>query len=389
MQDCLGENYSEEIRLRMLTVDKFQKSMMGQLKEFTYRWWTDRDPDNQNFFYHIDDKFYEDVLRHEAEDLLTIIFDSFRGSVTEQLEAWAIQTATKRVVQGNPADEAIERFRMFRRTLIHFFEHFAEVEGLKSMECLRITEQFNHTCELAMQNWMTQYMYHKHQYFNEQKKRFDMERLASIGQMAAGVAHEVRNPLTATRGFLQLLAESHPHHFLDIAMQELDRGIQTISTLLDVAKPNQPQVAKRPVSVYQVLLSVMDLFNEKLYAKTVLFECTDEDTLINGQEEMLKQAFFNLIKNAIEAMRATPEPILILRHKRVNNHLIVEIQDNGEGVPEEKLHLLGTPFFTLKDTGVGLGLTMVYRTMHEHYADITVHSNAGKGALFRFVFPLS
>lgn len=372
----------------MSVIERFRTSMFDRVKEFTYRWWTDRDPDNQNFFYHIDDKFYEQVLRYEAEALLTIVFDSFRGSVQEQMQAWASDTAAKRAAQGNPADEAIERFRMFRRTLIDYFHHFAENENLAAIECLRIAEQINNTCELAMQNWMTCYMEHKHQYFNEQKKRFDMERLASIGQMAAGVAHEVRNPLTATRGFLQLLAEAHPHQFLDIAMGELDRGIQTISTLLDVAKPNQPQAEKRPVSVHQVLTSVIDLFKDTLYTKQIILECEDEEIMIQGHGELLKQAFFNLIKNAIEAMRTTPEPILTLRHKRVDGHLVVEIADNGEGIPEEKLHLLGTPFFSLKDTGVGLGLTMVYRTMHEHYADITVESEADQGALFRFTFPL-
>ncbi|ARU60018.1 hypothetical protein CBW65_02260 [Tumebacillus avium] len=372
----------------MLTIDKFRAHMALQIKEFTYRWWNDRHEDNQNFFYHMDDKFYETVLRQEAEELLDIVFQSFHGNNLASMTEWAKICSSKRATQGVPVDEAVERFRMFRHTLVTYFIDFAERENLPCRESLELAEALNNQCELAMQNYMTHYMAIKENYFNEQKRRLDTERLAAIGQMAAGVAHEVRNPLTATRGFLQLLMESQPHHFLTLAMQELDRGIMTINTMLDVAKPNKPQAPKRPVSLHKVLTSVAELFADHLYDKQIVMEFEDEDVLIEGSEETLKQAFFNVIKNALEAMKGAENPTIILRHKRKDGTLVVEVEDNGEGIPEELLHLLGTPFFSLKDGGVGLGLTMVFRTMHEHYARVETKSKTGEGVTFRFLFPL-
>jgi signal transduction histidine kinase len=373
----------------MDTVERFRQFMLARIDEFTYRWWTDRAPEEQNFFYHVDDKFYEQVLRAEAAELLELVFLACRESAQEPMREWARRCSGKRAMQEVPIDESVERFRMFRRVLQRYFSQFALAENLALAEALQIAEELNNNCELAMQNYATEYMIIKEQYFNEQKKRFDMERLASIGQMAAGVAHEVRNPLTATRGFLQLLTETAPHHFLDIALQELDRGINTISTLLDVAKPNVQQGPMRPVSLCKVVSSVIDLFHDKLYTKHLELDLQHEDVLIEGREEMLKQAFFNVIKNSLEATKSSTNPTLTLRHYLEGDTAVVEIADNGVGIPADKLHLLGTPFFTLKDTGVGLGLTMVYRTMHEHCAQVAVESEAGQGARFRFLFPVT
>ena len=372
----------------MAIVQQFRARMLGCVEKFTWRWWNDRPDERYNFHYHVDDKFYETVLREEAEELLEIVFDLVNDEGHDRLEEWARVCSGKRATQGVPIEESVERFRMFRHILMDYLNHFAEEQGLGAVPALRLAEALNNACELAMQLYMAFYRGHKEQYFNEQKRRFDVERLASIGQMAAGVAHEVRNPLTATRGFLQLLQETAPHHFLDIAMGELDRGIQIISTLLEVAKPAAPTVPKRPLSVAMILQQVMDLFHDKLYDKVVRIEFRDEDARVEGWPEMLKQAFFNVIKNALEAMRDSEVKRITLRHFRREDHLVVEVADTGGGIPASKLHLLGTPFFTLKDTGVGLGLTMVYRVMHEHFAEVTVESAEGEGTCFRFTFPL-
>jgi signal transduction histidine kinase len=373
----------------MLTVVQgFRARMQERIREFTYRWWTDRHEDNQNFFYHVDDKFYEQTLRQEAEELLDIVFSSFFGPAREKMLQWARETSAKRAVQDVPPEEAIERFRMFRRVLQQFFKEYATEQNLDLMLSLQVAEEMTHNVELAMQNWMACYMELKNSYLNEQKKRFDVERLASIGQMAAGVAHEVRNPLTATRGFLQLLAEVQPHAFLNIAMEELDRGIDTISSMLDVAKPPVPDAPKSPLLMAPLLKHTVDLFHDKQYKKRVVYEFQDEECTVWGRRETLKQAFFNVIKNALEAMKDLEDPVLTLRHFRRGRTLVIEVQDNGMGIPAGKLHLLGTPFFSMKDAGNGLGLTMVYRTMHEHFAHVTVESDEGQGVLFRFEFPM-
>lgn len=372
----------------MVTVERFREELLAQVEEFTYRWWTDRSLEEQNFFYHVDDTFYEEELRAEAAELLELIFAACLGDRGTGMDEWAKRCSAKRALQEVPAEEAVERFRMFRRVLHDSFTLFAERERLGTVESLRIAEMLTNQCELAMQLFMTHYMSIQKDYLDEQKKRSDIERLASIGEMAAGVAHEVRNPLTATRGFLQLLAEERPHRFLEIAMQELDRGIRTIATLLDVAKPNAPLGPLKQVSLCDLMQGVVELFQDKLYSVELRYEFEDLETRVEGREETLKQAFFNVILNAIEAMQDREERRLILRHKRAGDQVIVEVEDSGRGISKEKLPLLGTPFFTMKDNGVGLGLTMVYRTMHEHYAQVTVESEPMQGTRFRFTFSL-
>src|SRR5690349_8423105 len=125
----------------MSIVEKFYQSIIASVQEFTRRWWTERDEENQNFFYHIDDAFYESGLRKEAAELLDIVFASFRSDNRELMHEWAQRCGRLRAMQNVPADEAVERFRMFRRILLDYFYHFAEVEQLSATECMRITEQ--------------------------------------------------------------------------------------------------------------------------------------------------------------------------------------------------------------------------------------------------------
>ncbi|MCL6452049.1 MAG: STAS domain-containing protein [Alicyclobacillus sp.] len=213
-----------------------------------------------------------------------------------------------------------------------------------------------------------------------------LSRLAAIGKISAGIAHEIRNPLTAVKGFLQLLQEEHPHRYLEVASSELDRAILTLQNLLQVSKPDLDDEPVQAVYLCAEMESILYLFQEQLYRVKVDKQFQDEDQSIYVKRNQFKKVFFNLLKNAFEAIRG--EGTVTIVHRREGNHLRISIQDTGVGIAEEDLRLLGTPFFSTKEQGTGMGLTQVYSTVYEHGGRIEVHSELGRGTEFTLELPL-
>ncbi len=214
----------------------------------------------------------------------------------------------------------------------------------------------------------------------------DRERLASVGQLAAGMIHEIKNPLTAVKGFLHLLKEQYSHLYIDTMENELNLALDTLQDLLQVAKPDLRDEPFVPIDVSKELSSLLPLFQEKLYGIDVELDIKDPGILIMGKKNSFIKTFFNLIKNAIEAIEAPGK--ITIEHYRQNDWLFINISDSGSGIPEEKLNMLGTPFFTTKADGTGLGLTQVYTTIHEHGGHILVDSDLGKGTTFHIRLPI-
>ncbi|MDQ0340481.1 rsbT co-antagonist protein RsbR [Caldalkalibacillus uzonensis] len=213
-----------------------------------------------------------------------------------------------------------------------------------------------------------------------------LSRLASIGQIATGIAHEVKNPLTAVKGFLQLLQNETEHKYLQIAMSQLDNALDTLNNLLQVSRPdihNEPFV---PINLCSELESIIYLFQEHMYRVEFVKKFKDTQQMIRGRKNLLKKAFFNLIKNALEAIPG--EGKITIEHYVDRPHLCIKLSDTGVGIPEEKLKLLGTPFFSTKENGTGMGLTQVYTTLYDHGATVEVSSSVNVGTTFVIKFPL-
>jgi Signal transduction histidine kinase len=211
-----------------------------------------------------------------------------------------------------------------------------------------------------------------------------LSRLASIGQIAAGIAHEVRNPLTAVKGFLQLLKKEVSHSYLDLASSELDQAISTLQDLLQVSKPDLEDESYVAINLCSELESLLYLFQDQIYRVEIVKKFRNRDEIIYGKRNQLKKAFFNLLKNAFEAI--PNEGIITIEHYREGDFIYAIISDTGVGVPKEKLELLGTPFFTTKDEGTGMGLTQVFSTIYQHGGTIDVKSREGTGTTFTIQF---
>jgi two-component system, sporulation sensor kinase A len=213
----------------------------------------------------------------------------------------------------------------------------------------------------------------------------DREKLASLGQIAAGIAHEIKNPLSAVKGFLQLLKESNTHPYLDIMNDELDKALNTLQDLLQVSKPDLHEEPLVSIDLCKEIKSIITLFQERLYTIEIEMDLRDSEKKIVGKRNLFQKAFFNVIKNAIEAIK--DKGIIKIEHFYSNECIHIKVSDSGVGIPKEKLKLLGTPFFTSKSDGTGLGLTQVFTTINEHNGKIFIHSEVGKGTTLHIQLP--
>ncbi|MCS7459707.1 ATP-binding protein [Paenibacillus doosanensis] len=213
-----------------------------------------------------------------------------------------------------------------------------------------------------------------------------LDRLASVGQIAAGIAHEVKNPLTAVKGFLQLLKDEAPHKYLDHAYSELENAISTLQNLLHVSKPDLEQEPFDYINLCSELESLLYLFQERSYQVTIHKQFSDTDARVYGKRNQLKKAFFNLLKNAFEAI--SDHGTITIKHYKSDENVIIKVSDTGSGIPDDKLQLLGTPFYTSKTEGTGMGLAQVFTTIHDHHGTIHVRSEVGVGTEFSVQFPI-
>lgn len=213
-----------------------------------------------------------------------------------------------------------------------------------------------------------------------------LDRLASVGQIAAGIAHEVKNPLTAVKGFLQLLKHESPHKYLDYAYSELENAISTMENLLHVSKPDLENEPFDAINLCEELDTILYLFQERAYQVAIHKQFLNADTQVFGKRNQLKKAFFNLIKNAFEAI--SDKGSITVKHYVANDKVCITVSDTGNGIPKEKLNLLGTPFYTSKAEGTGMGLAQVFATIYEHEGIIKVKSEVGVGTEFLMQFPI-
>jgi two-component system sporulation sensor kinase A len=167
---------------------------------------------------------------------------------------------------------------------------------------------------------------------------------------------------------------------------ELNKALETLQNLLQVTKPDLQDEPFYPIDLFEELSSILPLFQDKLYSLEVEMDLKDSGIIIMGKKNSFLKAFFNLIKNAIEAMDCSGK--LKIEHYYCNGWIHIKLSDTGVGIPQEKLKMLGTPFFSTKTNGTGLGLNQVYTTIHDHGGIILVNSVVGEGTTFHIQLPV-
>lgn len=226
---------------------------------------------------------------------------------------------------------------------------------------------------------------------SERKKNEELlinsEKLYVAGQLAAGIAHEIRNPLTSLKGFLQLIESGRKNNgtYYDIMNSELDRIEDIVSELLMLSKPQVYELAYQDMRV--MMRDTVTLLETQAILHNIAIEAEygTDPLWIYGVENQVKQVFINVIKNAIEAM--IDGGSIRIKLSRENDRVFVRIRDEGPGFGEDQLAKIGQPFYTTKEKGTGLGLMVSYKIVDNHQGQINVKSEIGKGTLFEIMLP--
>ncbi|NMH75507.1 PAS domain S-box protein [Bacillus sp. RO2] len=215
--------------------------------------------------------------------------------------------------------------------------------------------------------------------------------LTVVGELAAGIAHEIRNPMTALKGFIQLLQNSMNEDqygmYFDVITSELKRIESIITEFLVLAKPQAISYQRKNISV--IMKETLDLLSAQASLENVQFISSIEEGLpdIYCEPNQLKQVFINILKNAIEVMPSGGTVSVDLK-KIAGEQVLISFKDEGIGIPEDKLKKLGEPFYTTKERGTGLGLMVSYKIVEEHNGTIEVSSEVGKGTTFYIKLPI-
>jgi nitrogen-specific signal transduction histidine kinase len=239
------------------------------------------------------------------------------------------------------------------------------------------------------------------------------DRLASLGTLSAGMAHEIKNPLVSLKTFAQLLPERYQDSdfrdtFSNLIGHEIDRIDSLVNQLLRFARPAKPIL--KPLHAHEILEKALTLVGHRLYQKDIKLNrswLAEVDT-IHGDADQLEQVFLNFFLNAMDAMKTSGELLVKTEIRQAEQWvspathgngqsngkgearegLLITIRDTGEGIKAEDLLHVFDPFFTTKDYGTGLGLSVVHGIIQEHGGQIDVESELQKGTAFRILLPL-
>lgn len=219
---------------------------------------------------------------------------------------------------------------------------------------------------------------------DEKNIRFELEqqgRMQSLGRMVAGIAHEIRNPLTSIKTYIEILPEKYdnPKFRQKITKQvpiEINRLNSLLKELLDYAKPKTAIIES--FSLNELMYETVDLLKTSSGDKSIKFTTTmDQDIFINEEKDKIKQILINILLNSIEAIDITGS--IEIKSSEDREFIMIEIKDNGIGIDEKSIDKIYEPFYTTKNSGTGLGLALCYQYLKERKGNIRVSSNKGEG----------
>jgi two-component system, NtrC family, sensor kinase len=237
-----------------------------------------------------------------------------------------------------------------------------------------------------------------HQQRDRLRRLYRAERLAAAGQLAAGVAHEIRNPLTSIRSTIQYVLPSFEaadpkRELLQELILEIDRMDRIVNDLLSLARPSPSAPAN--TDLIDLLDQCLLLIGAQARKQGVEIECGYEapQLFVPADAAQIKQVFLNLLLNALQAMPGGGTLGVWAGRGRSDlagrEFIEIRIRDTGAGIAKEHLDRIFDPFFTLKQEGTGLGLSICFNLVQQHHGDIEVESELGRGTIFSVRLPVA
>lgn len=217
------------------------------------------------------------------------------------------------------------------------------------------------------------------------------ERLHVMSELSASVSHEIRNPLTVTNGFLQLLSISkditpNDKVYIDYSLKELNRAENILNDFLAFAKPQSVHMVQSTLEEELVYVKNVMMPYAKFHEVEILL-LFQNTVKIKFDQNQMKQCIINLLKNGVESMKGKGG-LLLVRAEQQGKNLIITIEDEGIGMTSEEISQLGKPYYSNKKEGTGLGMLMVYGTISTLKGNVEVKSQKGKGTIFTITIPV-
>ena len=338
--------------------------------------------------------YTENVVESMANGLITI--DTRGRIVSTNRTALHILGLETKEVRGRSLESMIPLHGFDIHDVLHYEKHIIEKEidcprgqGILPLSVsatpLRSPEGFNIGAVIILRDLR------EIRELQEQVRR--SERLASLGRLASGMAHEIRNPLSSIKGFAQYFADkfeegSEDRSYAAIVIQEVERLNRVITQLLDFARPKEPHL--RPYPLSQVLDHPLKLIQADLDKKGI--KLTGQPILedkVRVDSDQITQAFLNIFLNATESMENGGELRIETFLRPEKGGVEIQISDTGSGIAQEDLPRIFDPFFSTKKKGTGLGLAITAKIIEAHKGEISVESKQGKGTTFRIYLPFS
>lgn len=227
----------------------------------------------------------------------------------------------------------------------------------------------------------------------EQQKAYQNERLIILGQMAAGIVHEIKNPLTVIKGFSQVIRmidkEEKTLEYVNIINTETERINKVVGDFLKFAKPRQPDLEK--VNLSELIDSIKLMVDANAFVRGIKVNIQNEiyDRDILADKEQLMQVILNIVQNAIDVLAVVDKPKLRIStgYNRITDEVCISIANNGKPLTNEEKIKMGTPFYTTKNKGTGLGLSICYQIIKEHNGRLEIESKEGEETVFTLLFP--
>ncbi|SIS02369.1 PAS domain S-box-containing protein [Peribacillus simplex] len=216
------------------------------------------------------------------------------------------------------------------------------------------------------------------------------EKLAVVGQLATAIAHEVNNPLTAMKGFMQLLKSTENEnklHYIDLILSEMNRIESITNEFMAIAKPQAVKVQSN--DLHRLVEQVIMLLQPQAMMNNVqiITKFESDIPLIPFEGNQIKQVVINILKNAIESMPSGGD-ILVQIDKPDDHQVSIRFIDQGSGISKERIPYLGEPFYSIKEKGIGLGLMVCYKIIETHQGKIVIESEVNKGTTVDVILPI-
>ncbi|PWW25782.1 signal transduction histidine kinase [Cytobacillus oceanisediminis] len=307
-------------------------------------------------------------------------------------------------VELNRNGYTVLKLKLGDRYLPHRIYLLEEEENRHHLFCFPLSiedQEFKQTAD-RVEKKLLQFnlqLLEKKKYFEKTAKEIHEASLASdymanVGQLAAGIAHEIRNPLTTVKGFIQLLKpylkEIGKEQYAEIALEEINRANDIIYEFLNAAKP--PEKKRTEISLNKLIKEMTILFESEAHLHNIdlSIQPSDFNPSVFGDNKQIKQVLVNILKNALEALqnvnRSDARIRLSAETKKAKAYIIVE--DNGSGMSQETIDQLFVPFYTTKENGTGIGLSICKKIIEEHGGNIILYSQPGDGTVFKIELPL-